>query len=1412
MSTKKLQLIGAINANTLDGKHADEFCQINPIYTATPETLEDVISSAQAGSTIQLTEGQYGLLKLVGKNSYPENLTIVGCDGATVAGVSITSGIISDTISSSSDVSDAILPQGLTFKNITFTNNFSQKNSRIDNLTIDGCTFTEKCNIFINPEGFNDSYGNEMYSADGTSDFGFTYRYEYCQVNQENLVIKNCTIADGTTFIDPNGKSVASAIHVLGVKGVTLTYNDIAGGYNGIQVGGAETDYNVVASGEITITKNIVKNTSSRGINVASVHSGEVIIAENTLSNINHKDKIISRYFKDTTINYLINGVYHKLNTCDGENISPILGGVIEQDIIVKTSNYDYKPNTYIVASSSKLTELLPTVEAGATIKLKKANYSLLNLKGNQSYPENLTIIGEDGATFAGITITSGVRPEDGIDMDLVVMPKGLTLKNLTFTDKLNVINSDISNLSVIDCHFNENAFINCRASAFDAGGTRKGANETMSHNVLVKGCTFEASTSRQYGVYMQATDSAVFEDNTIDGATINGIFVTGIYANDKWSCGKFIVRNNTISNTTSEGIKFLCLKDASVYAMNNTLSSTSEVKGILASNCFGVTISEDGNTLNSEALVIAQSSVSSPADYIKSQIGLAAALKEKADKTDLDSKMDEGVLIYNGINDTDETGLNNWLDNIVMPTMANDTIRNISVRVGGAKGDGKGIIPWASLGTIHKRTDAYATIDVTAQINGKHYTKYRTDGKWSAVACIEDKISLKADKAAVDAALANKADKSELNGFASQADLDTKMDSLPLVYNYLTEDGSVKPFESDVEYWLDNEVLPNMENNEIKNISIECPVYYVDRGVGPMFGTICKNGNDAYLNLTSAVCPNITKAKTSGRWNSFVLSSESFEDKIDSKPREYVSTTDTDETNLNSWLSNISNNIFNSRPWEPLGDKDTILFVSITTPAVAEGKTLIGTFYVGYHVVGSEMRYPCILTLVNSETGEQYVKIYKNGAWEKIKEFNEDNSYITEEYFNEWASNYNAALMGRVDHNTFNFEMKYKMEYKPDIFYESSATDETKLNVWLDDILSKTQNRTEDGRMVSHVFISTPAIDSGARLMGSIYADYGNAVVELTAQRTGNHYIKVKSNDVWQNTVKVESSGGITEEYLNEYLDEYDRSVLKRTYLNSDAFSHAHSDKLDCFPQIFTEKTSTDETKLNTWLSNLADTLNSWSGGNRGIQNVYISTPSVASGQTLMGLMFLDGNNNATVNLTAVGTDERYIKVRQNGVWQNTAKVEAISGEGITEERLQEAMSSFDQVDNTSDLDKPISTATQAALDAKANKSLVSYYSDNDADETNFNAWLNARLSEMAPGSFLGIKVNCYPAINGVTLFGMLYKHDATNLYATLTLSTYAAGTYKKIKTNGNWLATAALSDVAFTFKNGTLEIKTTF
>ena len=336
-------------------KNKPDACLKHPVYTATPGTLADVIKTAEAGAIINLTAGNYGLLNLHGKDSYfAENLTIIGCEGATVAGVSITSGVISDTLQASADISDAILPQGLTFEGVTFTDSFCLRNARVDNLTLDKCVFGEKTNISISPECFVDAYGDDRYSE--TKGAGSVYRYPYAHLKQKNLVIRDCVLkgATGTPQYE-NGQ--ASAINVVGVDGVTIYRNETNGGYNGIQVGGQTTDYGVLTCGKVSITKNAVKNTTTRGINVHSIFDGDVTIAENALESINHADKIIVRFSDNITLTWDVwndNKDYSKPNTCDGKTINVGSGIVVSDSVVLPPEYYSSLTAGVLLYSGSR--------------------------------------------------------------------------------------------------------------------------------------------------------------------------------------------------------------------------------------------------------------------------------------------------------------------------------------------------------------------------------------------------------------------------------------------------------------------------------------------------------------------------------------------------------------------------------------------------------------------------------------------------------------------------------------------------------------------------------------------------------------------------------------------------------------------------------------------------------------------------------------------------------------------------------------------------------------------------------------------------------------------------------------------------------------------------------------------------
>lgn len=78
----------------------------------------------------------------------------------------------------------------------------------------------------------------------------------------------------------------------------------------------------------------------------------------------------------------------------------------------------------------------------------------------------------------------------------------------------------------------------------------------------------------------------------------------------------------------------------------------------------------------------------------------------------------------YYGENDTTEDGFNSWLDNTVLPSMQPNSFKNIWVKCGA-------IHKYLMMGTVHKNVDGWATIDLTEQATGLHYTKVK-DRTWA--------------------------------------------------------------------------------------------------------------------------------------------------------------------------------------------------------------------------------------------------------------------------------------------------------------------------------------------------------------------------------------------------------------------------------------------------------------------------------------------------------------------------------------------------------------------------------------------------------------------------------------------------------------------------------------------------------
>ena len=267
------------------------------VCEATPDTLTDIVANAQSNTTIQLTAGTYDLLTLRGKDSYPENLTIVGCDGAVVRGVSITSGVESLVAYDGVDIELFKLSEGFTLKNLTLSDSFSLRNGVVDNLSIVDCHFTSG-GINIAPNEFVDIYDSDV--SEGASN---THHYEVAGLKIHNVNIKGCT------FDDASIRSEETAIFIASAENIEANDNKIIkAAYNGIQINGSSGQ---PSSGKIRILNNGISNTYSRAIRINNLENAELYVMENNMFSIN-TGETNSEYIKASNlVNTVMQWSYH---------------------------------------------------------------------------------------------------------------------------------------------------------------------------------------------------------------------------------------------------------------------------------------------------------------------------------------------------------------------------------------------------------------------------------------------------------------------------------------------------------------------------------------------------------------------------------------------------------------------------------------------------------------------------------------------------------------------------------------------------------------------------------------------------------------------------------------------------------------------------------------------------------------------------------------------------------------------------------------------------------------------------------------------------------------------------------------------------------------------------------------------
>lgn len=306
---------------------------ISQAIAATPETLVSTIASVRPGTTIQLAPGDYNLLVLKGKGAYPENLTIVGTDGVNMAGVSITSGLNAYSAiqkTTNSDVTMAMMPKNLTFKNITFTDSFCVRNCDIAGLAVHNCVFSEGACFNLVPNRISDQHGN-----DGSATMGIVLHYATRRAH--DAVIKGCH------FVNANTTAETTAIYAESIDGITIHNNTVdAAAWNGVQVAGKlqVNRYDAASTGRIAITNNTIRNTGSHSMRLNKFENANIYLVSNKLHSANQTENNIEPIkitgFDSTTKITTTNrtsAVTKESNTYEGAIISADNGITISQDM-----------------------------------------------------------------------------------------------------------------------------------------------------------------------------------------------------------------------------------------------------------------------------------------------------------------------------------------------------------------------------------------------------------------------------------------------------------------------------------------------------------------------------------------------------------------------------------------------------------------------------------------------------------------------------------------------------------------------------------------------------------------------------------------------------------------------------------------------------------------------------------------------------------------------------------------------------------------------------------------------------------------------------------------------------------------------------------------------------------------------
>ena len=255
--------------------------ELEDYVIATTENVVTTIAGAEEGTTVVLSAGEYATIKLIGVESFAENITLLGVTGTEVNGLAISTGK-----TAANATANDYMSSNLTIKNIHFTNNLMFRNGGIDGIKVLDSKFTQGAGIFMEADTYatphNYASENEIFGTEGTaeSESNFHERTSDKVPLIKNVVIEGCDFSGSDEAVE-NAEVVIddqTAIYVGFAENVTVKNNTIAQAeWNGIQLG---------AEGEIVVENNTMNNTGSRSMRIVIREAEtEMSIKNNTMNN-----------------------------------------------------------------------------------------------------------------------------------------------------------------------------------------------------------------------------------------------------------------------------------------------------------------------------------------------------------------------------------------------------------------------------------------------------------------------------------------------------------------------------------------------------------------------------------------------------------------------------------------------------------------------------------------------------------------------------------------------------------------------------------------------------------------------------------------------------------------------------------------------------------------------------------------------------------------------------------------------------------------------------------------------------------------------------------------------------------------------------------------------------------------------